>query len=110
MNERQITMLAVHYLGQVLNALQFEMYSRSVSDDVPALQASMDCADHIQKIAKLDTNVAELRPRMMLIADSMRWLALKRHELDSVFVNSSLTIPSIEEVENLMGAASVKFT
>ena len=67
----------------------------------------MDCPDYIQKIAKLDTDVAELRPRMMFVADVMRWLALKRAELDSVFVNSSPTIPSVEEVENLMGASSV---
>ena len=60
--------------------------------------------------ASLDVDVAELRPHMMLVADSMPWLALKRDELDSVFVNSSLTILSIQGVEDLMGAASVKFT
>lgn len=109
MNERQITMLAVRYLSQVLNAIQFELYSRSVSDDVLAIQASMDCADYIEKISELDTTVAELRPRMMLIAESMRWLALKRDEMDAVFVNSTPSIPTIEDVEKLMGAASVKF-
>lgn len=109
MNERQITMRAIGYFGTVLHALQFEMYTKSISDDVPVLQAAMDCTDYIQQITKLDVDGGDLRARMILVADSMRWLLLKRGELDSVFVNSSPSIPSIEDLENLMGAASVKF-
>lgn len=103
-------MVAIRYLSQVFHALQFEMYTKSVSDESGALQASMDCAEFIEKIAKLDSDNGELRARMILVADAMRFLVMKRHELDSVFINSQLRIPSTDDLQNLMGAASVKFS
>lgn len=100
MNERNITMLSIRYLGQIAERLMHNL-QYGVENFGNASSTAERCADYIEHIAQYDLEGLPEKSRMASAARALEWLSGIRVHFDGEFSVHGPQTPSLGEIDAL---------